>query len=109
MADEAKTPPAASAADLKALSGQVAALQRQVDKLVQADHGGELKAHAKRLAALEGGGEPDAAYPWRHRDTGKCARIVDQGNETVFQVEGGKTATLPTHEFNSLYEDATAA
>lgn len=112
MAEDPKTPPAASAAQLEALTSRVKTLESQVERLIKADVAGQLGGHAKRLDALEAGPkEPPAAEPsrpWRHRENGKRARILDQGNETVFEVEGGKVATLPTHEFNSLFEDATA-
>lgn len=46
------------------------------------------------------------AYPWRHRESGKLVRIIEQGNTTVYVDEDGDSNELETSHFNRLYEDA---
>jgi hypothetical protein len=113
MADDPKP---ATAADLKALADRVKALESvkvvdYADRLKGISAAlAELAARIDKLEAKPAATKAAPVHPWRHRENGQGARIFEQGTETSFQLEGeGDVLTLPTHEFNARYEDATQA
>lgn len=115
-------PKPATAADLATLTARVGDLEKHVaaalaERVEDIKKGRALAdtvpALERRVTALETSGRPKASpvtdFPWRHRANRKqLARIIGQGTETEFEVLDGPVLTLPTHEFNAQYEDASA-
>lgn len=82
---------------------QAADAKRELSSVQQ-----QLADAQKDLAAAEAAPAEVMAYPWRDRETGALARIVEMGTETTFVIEGEKARTVPTHDFNARFEEAPA-
>lgn len=43
-------------------------------------------------------------FPWRHRESGKCVWIVEQGTDVTVEYESGHRTTMERHEFSRDFE-----
>lgn len=88
----------------RALADTNATLAQVKAEVVDEEAAAVAAREARRIA--EAGGPAPVAYPWRHRETGVRARIIDWGTEVTFVTDDAACETVDAGTFSRQFEEA---
>lgn len=86
--------------ELQEIHQQIQDARRELENVA-----GQVADARADLLALESSAEPPPAFPFRNRETGDRARIVDQSETATVEYEDGRTVTMERHEFSGGFEE----